>query len=228
MLIPTSKQNASRCTPAHFIAARYRIPSCPQLASWGDPDDGSRAGARHRGASPAGWRHGEGTRAPAPDTDRPRAACHRRRRPTGRARRRTQGTSPVGLAAGARSSATAGTGGSRRPPPLASADLPACEATPPRRRDAQGPRPRRVPRDPGRQAPGGDLTRAVPGDVSVRTPAKTRRYLATVPGRLGLASAPRHGSWPDLVEGLLSRTARRTLRGIRAPGRDEPGEGILS
>ena len=83
-------------------------------------------------------------------------------------------------------------------------------------------------RIPGGRRPKGNLTRAVPGDVSVRTPAKTRRYLATVPGRLGLASAPRHGSWPDLVEGLLSRTARRTLRGIRAPGRDEPGEGILS
>ena len=27
-----------------------------------------------------------------------------------------------------------------------------------------------------------------------------------------IVSAPGHGSWPDLVEGLLSRTARRMLR----------------
>ena len=67
----------------------------------------------------------------------------------------------------------------------------------------------------------------MPGDVSARTSAETRRYLATVPGRLEFVSAPRHGSWPDLVEGLLSRTARRMLRGIRVSSKDEPEERIL-
>ena len=69
--------------------------------------------------------------------------------------------------------------------------------------------------------------RIVPGNVSARTSAETRCHLATVPGRLGLVLAPRHGPWPDLVEGFFSKMTRRTLRGIRVPGRDEPGEGIL-
>ena len=63
--------------------------------------------------------------------------------------------------------------------------------------------------------PKGDLIRIVPGDVSARTSAETRRCLATVLGRLEFVSAPRHGSRPDLVEGLFSRTARQMLRGIR-------------
>ena len=40
-------------TRTHFIVAGYRIPSRPQLASGGDPGDGSR-GVRHGGTSPAG------------------------------------------------------------------------------------------------------------------------------------------------------------------------------
>ena len=40
-------------------------------------------------------------------------------------------------------------------------------------------------------------------------------------------SAPGHGSWPDLVESLFSRTARQTLRGIRVSSKDEPEERIL-
>ena len=56
-------------------------------------------------------------------------------------------------------------------------------------------------------------------------PAKTRRCPAAVPDRLGLVSA--HGSRPDLVEGLFSRTARRTLRSIRMSSKDEPEERIL-
>ncbi len=47
--------------------------------------------------------------------------------------------------------------------------------------------------------PKGDLIRIVLDDVSARTSAETRRYLATVPGRLEFVSAPRHGSRPDLV-----------------------------
>ena len=55
--------------------------------------------------------------------------------------------------------------------------------------------------------PKGDLIRIVPGDVSARTPAKARRYLPYVPGRLGLVSAPKlwfpagPGRGPLLEEG---------------------------
>ena len=75
--------------------------------------------------------------------------------------------------------------------------------------------------------PRGDLTRVMPGDVSVHASAETRRYLATVPGRFEFVSAPRHGSRPDLVEGLLSRMARRTPRGVRVFSKDELKERIL-
>ena len=67
----------------------------------------------------------------------------------------------------------------------------------------------------------------MPGDVSARTSAETRRYLATVPVRLEFVSAPRHGSRPDLVEGLFSRMTREMLRGIRVSSKDEPEERIL-
>ena len=55
--------------------------------------------------------------------------------------------------------------------------------------------------------PKGDLIRIVPGDVSARTPAKARRYLPYVPGRLRLVSAPKlwfpagPGRGPLLEEG---------------------------
>ena len=64
-------------------------------------------------------------------------------------------------------------------------------------------------------------------NVSVHTSAETRRYLATVPGRFEFVSAPRHGSWPDLVEGLFSRMTRQMLRGIRVSSKDELKERIL-
>ena len=67
----------------------------------------------------------------------------------------------------------------------------------------------------------------MPGDVSARTSAETRRYLATVLGRFEFVSAPRHGSRPDLVEGLLSRMTRQMLHGIRVSSKDEPEERIL-
>ena len=75
--------------------------------------------------------------------------------------------------------------------------------------------------------PKGDLIRIVFDNVSVHSSAETRRYLATVPGRLEFVSAPRHGSRPDLVEGLFSRMTRQMLRGIRVSSKDEPEERIL-
>ena len=75
--------------------------------------------------------------------------------------------------------------------------------------------------------PKGDLIRIVLDNVSVHTSAETRHYLTTVPGRFEFVSAPRHGSWPDLVEGLFSRMTRQMLRGIRVSSKDELKERIL-
>ena len=46
-------------------------------------------------------------------------------------------------------------------------------------------------------------------------------------GRLGFVSAPRHGSWPDLVEGVFSKMIRQMPCGIRVSSKDEPEERIL-
>ena len=79
----------------------------------------------------------------------------------------------------------------------------------------------------GGKYPRGDLTRVMPGDVSVHASAETRRYLATIPGRFEFVSAPRHGSWLNLVEGFFSRMARQMLRGVRVFSKDELKERIL-
>ena len=75
--------------------------------------------------------------------------------------------------------------------------------------------------------PKGDLIRIVLDNVSVHTSAETRHYLTTVPGRFEFVSAPRHGSWLNLVEGLFSRMTRQMLRGIRVSSKDELKERIL-
>ncbi|AKT49578.1 integrase [Olsenella sp. oral taxon 807] len=75
--------------------------------------------------------------------------------------------------------------------------------------------------------PKGDLIRIVLDDVSARTSAETRHYLTTVPGRFEFVSAPKHGSWLNLVEGLFSRMTRQMLRGIRVSRKDELKERIL-
>ena len=46
-------------------------------------------------------------------------------------------------------------------------------------------------------------------------------------GRLGFVSAPRYGSWPDLVEGVFSKMIRQMPCGIRVSSKDEPEERIL-
>ena len=46
-------------------------------------------------------------------------------------------------------------------------------------------------------------------------------------GRFEFVSAPRHGSWLNLVEGLFSRMTRQMLRGIRVSSKDELKERIL-
>ncbi|MFC2338504.1 MAG: IS630 family transposase [Olsenella sp.] len=75
--------------------------------------------------------------------------------------------------------------------------------------------------------PKGDLIRIVLDDVSARTSAETRRYLATVPGRFEFVFTPRHGSWLNLVEGFFSKMTRQMLRGIQVSSKDELKERIL-
>ena len=75
--------------------------------------------------------------------------------------------------------------------------------------------------------PKGDLIRIVLDNVSARTSAETRHYLATVPGRFEFVSAPKHGSWLNLVEGLFSKMTRQMLRHIRVSSKDELKERIL-
>ena len=111
--------------------------------------------------------------------------------------------------------------------PLASIDLPAGEATSLAGETHKSPNHAGFPGITGGKYPRGDLTRVMPGDVSVHASAETRRYLATIPGRFEFVSAPRHGSWLNLVEGLLSRMARRTPRGVRVFSKDELKERIL-
>ena len=82
-----------KCSPTHFIVARYRMPSHPSPhpggrhrrrvprggPAWGARRPPATSRRRHAGAV----RREAVTRAPAPDTDRPRAAasCHARGTP---------------------------------------------------------------------------------------------------------------------------------------------------
>ena len=75
--------------------------------------------------------------------------------------------------------------------------------------------------------PKSDLIRIVLDNVSARTSAETRHYLATVLGRFEFVSAPKHGSWLNLVEGLFSKMTRQMLRHIRVSSKDELKERIL-
>ena len=112
-------------------------------------------------------------------------------------------------------------------PRSSSADLPAGEATPLAGETREGPDHAGFPGITGGRYPKGDLTRIVLDDVSARTSAEARRHPPCAPGLLGFVFAPRHGSWPDLVEGLFSKMTRQMLRGIRVSSKDEPEERIL-
>ena len=110
---------------------------------------------------------------------------------------------------------------------LASIDLPAGEATPLVGETHKSSDYVEFLRILDGKYPKSDLIRIVLDDVSARTSAETRRYLATVPGRFEFVSAPKHGSWLNLVEGLFSRMTRQMLRGIRVSSKDELKERIL-
>ena len=74
--------------------------------------------------------------------------------------------------------------------------------------------------------PKGDRVRLVPDDLRVHTSQEARRYLATVPGRFEFVFTPKHGSWPDMVEGFLGKMTRQMLRGIRVESKEELKERI--
>ena len=74
--------------------------------------------------------------------------------------------------------------------------------------------------------PEGHAMRLVPGDHPVHRPGETRAWLEGHPGRSGMVSAPRHGSWPDVTGGFFGKMARQVLRHIRVRSPGEPGERI--
>lgn len=75
--------------------------------------------------------------------------------------------------------------------------------------------------------PKGDVTGPVLDNHSSHVSAETQAYPDTVPGRFTFVLAPTHGSWLNLVESFFGKLARQMLRGIRVPGKREPGERIL-
>lgn len=74
--------------------------------------------------------------------------------------------------------------------------------------------------------PEGHVIRLVPGDHSVHRSRETRAWLEGHPGRFEMVSAPRHGSWPDVIEGFFGKMARQVLRHIRVRSLDELRERI--
>ena len=110
---------------------------------------------------------------------------------------------------------------------LASIDLPAGEATPLAGETHKSSDYVEFLKILDGKYPKGDLIRIVLDNVSARTSAETRRYLATVPGRFEFVFTPRHGSWLNLVEGFFSKMTRQMLRGIRVSSKDELKERIL-
>ena len=125
------------------------------------------------------------------------------------------------------SGATTGAGGSGRSRPLPRSTCRPARRPPLAGETHKSPNHAGFPGITDGKYPRGDLTRVMPGDVSVHASAETRHYLATVPGRFEFVSAPRHGSWLNLVEGFFSRVARQMLRGIRVSSKNELKERIL-
>lgn len=69
--------------------------------------------------------------------------------------------------------------------------------------------------------PKGDKIRIVLDNLKVHTSEATRKYLATVPGRLEFVFTPKHGSWLNMVESFFSKMTRQMLRGIRVKSKEE-------
>ncbi len=74
--------------------------------------------------------------------------------------------------------------------------------------------------------PKGDKIRLVLDNLKVHTSEKTRKYLATIPGRFEFVFTPKHGSWLNLVEGFFSKLTRQSLKGIRVKTKEELVERI--
>ena len=74
--------------------------------------------------------------------------------------------------------------------------------------------------------PKGDKIRLVLDNLKVHTSEETRKYLATVPGRLDFVFTPKHGSWLNMVEGFFSKMAKQMLRGIRVSSKEELADRI--
>jgi len=74
--------------------------------------------------------------------------------------------------------------------------------------------------------PDGDKIRIVLDNLKVHTSEKTRKYLATVPGRFDFVFTPKHGSWLNMVESFFSKMTKQMLRGIRVSSKEELSDRI--
>jgi transposase len=72
------------------------------------------------------------------------------------------------------------------------------------------------------------VIRVVLDNHSAHISRETRAYLATRPGRFEYVHTPKHGSWPNLIEGAFSKMARTFLRHIRVDSVDELKTRILA
>ena len=151
--------------------------------------------------------------------ERPSTRDAREHRPPACVRDRAPREAPSG--------ATTGAGGSGRSRPLPRSTCRPARRPPLAGETHKSPNHVGFPGITDGKYPRGDLTRVMSGDISVHASTETRRYLATVPGRFEFVSAPRHGSWLNLVEGLFSRMTRQMLRHIRVSSKDELKERIL-
>ena len=71
-----------------------------------------------------------------------------------------------------------------------------------------------------------DKIRLVLDNLKVHTSEKTRKYLATLPGRFEFVFTPKHGSWLNLVEGFFSKLTRQSLKDIRVKSKEDLVERI--
>lgn len=74
--------------------------------------------------------------------------------------------------------------------------------------------------------PEGHVIRLVLDNHSVHRSRETRAWLEGHPGRFEMVSAPRHGSWLNVIEGFFGKMARQVLRHIRVRSLDELRERI--
>lgn len=70
--------------------------------------------------------------------------------------------------------------------------------------------------------PRDDKIRLVLDSLKVHTSTKSRKYLATIPGRFGFVFTPKRASWVNLVESFFSKLTLQPLKGILVKTKEKP------